>query len=139
VAAADSAFVGRGWAFPAGANATGGIAMVGGVDEIEQAMYLILATTPGERPMRPEFGCPLVDHMFAPLDATTYGQLAFEVQHALQRWEPRVTVEGVDVEPHASDSAAVLITVSYVIRDTYDRRSLVFPFYTIPEHQVVEP
>ena len=50
-------FVGRGWAFPLAADDTGSIALVAGSTEIEQAIRLILGTAPGERPMRPGFGC----------------------------------------------------------------------------------
>ena len=129
----DNPFVGTGWAYPVGVNTVGGIATVRGVDEIEQAMYLILATTPGERPMRPEFGCALVDFLFDPIDATTCGRIERAVEQALRRWEPRVEIEGVDVVIDPDADGRVFIDIKYVIRDTYDVRSLVFPFYVIPD------
>lgn len=130
----DNPFVGTGWAFPVGVNAVGGIATASGVDEIEQAMYLVLATMPGERPMRPEFGCPLMEFLFDPVDATTCGRIARAVESSVDRWEPRVTVDHVDVDIDPLSNDRVLIDIHYVIRDTYDRRSLVFPFYVIPDH-----
>jgi phage baseplate assembly protein W len=130
----SSELIGRGWHYPLRCGQNGAVSLVDGVEEIEQAIYLILATAPGERPMRPEFGCPLIDYVFAPLDATTMGEIAFEVRRALERWEPRVTVHDVTVRPDADRGAAVLIDITYQIRDTYDRRSLVFPFYVIPPH-----
>lgn len=130
----DNPFVGTGWAYPIGLNAVGGIATVNGVDEIEQAMFLILATTPGERPMRPEFGCPLVDFLFDPIDATTCGRIERAVEESLRRWEPRVDIIGVDVSVDGESDGRVFIDIRYSIRDTYDTRSLVFPFYLIPDH-----
>ena len=130
----DNPFVGTGWAYPVGVNAVGGIAMVGGVDEIEQAMYLILATTPGERPMRPEFGCPLVDYLFDPIDSTTCGRIERTVEESQRRWEPRVEITAVDVVIDSNADGRVFIDINYLIRDTYDVRSLVFPFYLIPDH-----
>ncbi|EIV92960.1 GPW/gp25 family protein [Frankia sp. QA3] len=125
-------FLGVGWQWPVGTDAVGAIAMTSGVDELEQAMYLILSTTPGERPMRPEFGCPLADYVFAPADSTTAGLIAFEVVRALTRWEPRIDVVDVDVTPDPADST-LWIDIGYAVRGDYDRRNLVVPFYVIPE------
>ncbi len=83
-------FIGAGWAFPLRTDATGAIALVRGEREIEESIRLILATAPGERPMRPEFGCAVHDYVFAPADASTAGQIAYEVRVALERWEPRI-------------------------------------------------
>ncbi|MET0863302.1 MAG: GPW/gp25 family protein, partial [Nakamurella sp.] len=88
-------FVGAGWAFPLNTDATGGVALVVGDREIEEAIRLILATAPGERPMRPEFGCRVHDHVFAPINASTAGAIAGEVRYALEMWEPRIDVEDV--------------------------------------------
>ena len=90
-------FIGRGWAFPLRTDATGGIALVSREREIEEAIRLILGTSPGERPMRPEFGCRIHDFVFASADATTAGLIAAEVRAALGRWEPRIDVEDVVV------------------------------------------
>jgi phage baseplate assembly protein W len=125
-------FLGVGWRWPVATDAGGSFAMTGGVTEVEQAMYLILSTTPGERPMRPEFGCPLADYVFAPADSTTAGLIAYEVVRALRRWEPRVDVLDVQVTPDAAEST-LWIDIGYRIRDSYDRRNLVVPFYVIPD------
>ncbi len=91
-------FVGAGWAFfPMRTDHTGSIALVTREREIEEAIRLILATSPGERPMRPEFGCRIHDFVFAPADAATAGQIAFAVRTALEQWEPRVNIRDVDV------------------------------------------
>lgn len=125
-------FLGRGWRWPVATDQTGGFAMTTGTAEVEQAMYLILSTTPGERPMRPEFGCPLADYVFAPADATTAGLISYEVVRAITRWEPRVEVVDVVVTPDA-DTSTLWIDIAYRLRDDYDRRNLVVPFYVIPE------
>ena len=53
-----------GWAFPPALDAQGGIALVSGSRELEEAMQIILLTYPGERPMRPAFGSRLRDFVF---------------------------------------------------------------------------
>jgi hypothetical protein len=125
-------FIGRGWAFPLRTDATGGIALVSREREIEEAIRLILGTSPGERPMRPEFGCRISEFVFASADGTTASAIGVEVKAALSRWEPRVDVEDVVVTFDARESSLLYIDIRYSIRRTNDRRNLVFPFYVIP-------
>jgi Bacteriophage baseplate protein W len=126
-------FVGAGWAFPLGVNRNGGIALVRRDVELEQAMQLILTTYPGERPMRHEFGSRLRDFVFRPINSQTVAELSYEVRQALIRWEPRVIIEAVNVLPNRRDEGLLYIDIQYRIKETNDRRNLVFPFYTIPE------
>jgi phage baseplate assembly protein W len=125
-------FVGTGWAFPLHTDATGAIALATDHEKIEQAMRLVLGTAPGERPMRPEFGCGIHDLVFAPADASTAGLIAHEVRLSLTRWEPRIDVLDVDVAVDAERPGLVYVDVRYSIKKSNDPRNLVFPFYTIP-------
>lgn len=126
-------FIGAGWAFPLGVAPQGGIALVRRELELEQAMRLILATYPGERPMRPEFGSRIRDYVFRPINVQTIAELSRVVREALLRWEPRVDVEAVLVNPVSADQGLLHIDIQYRPKDTNDRRNLVFPFYTIPD------
>ncbi|WP_037772032.1 GPW/gp25 family protein [Streptomyces sclerotialus] len=126
-------FVGSGWSFPLRISPTGGIALVSGEREIEEAMRLVLATAPGERPMRPEFGCAIHDMVFAPVNEATAGRIQHEVYATLDRWEPRIEVDDVTVTA-GDDQGVLYIDVRYSIRGTNNPRSLVFPFYVIPSH-----
>jgi phage baseplate assembly protein W len=128
-------FVGTGWAFPMRTDATGRIGLVSGVREIEESIRLILATAPGERPMRPEFGCAVHDYVFAPADASTAGDIAYAVRVALDRWEPRIELVDVDVRFDAVDNGTLYVDVHYSVLGTNDPRNLVFPFYLIPPHE----
>ncbi|MFC4909635.1 GPW/gp25 family protein [Actinomadura gamaensis] len=127
-------FVGAGWAFPMRVSASGGIALVTGEREIEEAMRLVLATAPGERPTRPEFGCAIHDMVFAPVNEETAGRIGYEVRTSLDRWEPRIDVEDVQVTADVEDAGVLYIDVRYRIRGTNNPRNLVFPFYVIPRH-----
>ena len=130
-------FVGAGIAFPMRTNAAGGVALVSREREIEEAIRLILGTTPGERPMRPEFGCRIAEHVFAPANAATAGQLAYDVRVALERWEPRIALDDVEVSFDAADAGVLYLDVRYHILGTNNPRNLVFPFYVIPVHEPV--
>lgn len=124
---------GKGWQFPPQLGPDGSLALVGGETEIEQAILIILRTAPGQRVMRPEFGCDLHDLVFMPNNSDTASRVGRAVRQALGRWEPRITVRRVDVLPDADDPARLLIDIQYEIRSTHNRRSLVYPFYLIPQ------
>ena len=131
-------FVGSGWAFPLRTNATGAFALVRRERELEESIRLILATAPGERPMRPEFGCGISEFVFAPADATTAGRIAAEVRRALERWEPRIDLVDVQVLFDAVETGTLYIDIRYQVAGTHDPRSLVFPFYVIPEDDTAD-
>lgn len=128
-------FIGAGWAFPARVSPRGGVALIRGADELEASMRMILETAPGERVMRPDFGCRIWEHVFDATDATTLGAMSHAVREALVRWEPRVELEQLTVELDPDQRHVVRIDVSYRVRATNDRRNLVHPFYVIPREE----
>jgi len=128
-------FVGAGWAFPLELDQTGSFALVTDEREIREAIRLIIGTSYGERPMRPDFGCAIHDFVFAEADAGTAGRLSYEVRASLRRWEPRIEVEDVSVSIDDVDRSLMYIDIRYRIKSTNDSRNLVFPFYTIPPEQ----
>ena len=127
-------FVGAGIAFPMRTDAIGGVALVAREREIQEAIRLILGTAPGERPMRPEFGCRIHDHVFNTATSATAGQIAYDVRQALDRWEPRIEVLDVGVDFDAMATGTLYVDISYEVRGLNDPRNLVFPFYVIPTH-----
>jgi len=125
--------LGRGWHFPPMLDERGTMALASDEDDIEQAIHIILATAPGQRVMRPEFGCRIHELVFAPNNATTAGLAGRYINEALGRWEPRIDVQRVDVVPDPDDPACLVISLGYRIAATHSNRSLVYPFYLIPE------
>jgi uncharacterized protein len=125
----DRDYIGQGLAFPLQINQQGGLALARGTNEIEQAIRIILGTAPGERVMRPQFGCRIHELVFAPDNASTRGLAADYVKTALDRWEPRVEVLEVNSESDPNRSGALMIGIKYRIRDSYNERSIVYPFY----------
>jgi phage baseplate assembly protein W len=127
-----SDFLGVGWAFPVELDARRRFALARHERDIEQAIQMILLTPPGQRVMRPTFGCQIHELIFAPNDSTTAGLAAYYVQDALAMWEPRIEVTDVQVDIDPDNQERMLITIDYDIKSTHDSRSLVFPFYHIP-------
>ncbi|MBI1298426.1 baseplate protein [bacterium] len=127
-------FVGRGLHFPLRVNAQGGLALSRGASEIEESIRIILETAPGERVMRPEFGCRVWELLFDPRNAATEAAAIEYVAGALKLWEPRIDVVSVNMinDPNYDDSV-MLVEIQYRIKRTHDERSIVFPFYIMDE------
>ena len=124
--------IGSGLAFPLQVDRRGGIALARDETDIEQAIELILSTAPGERPMRPEFGCGVHDFVFDSIDASTVGSMELAIRDALDHWEPRIVVETVEFDLSAVDEGRLMIDIGYRVRATNTLRNLVYPFYVIP-------
>src|SRR4051812_29889274 len=110
--------LGTGLAFPLGVDRRGGLALARGGSDVEQAISIILSTPLGERPMRPEFGCAVHDHVFDVVDAGTVGQMEEDIRRALRRWEPRIDVLGVQFDLRRIADGALPITIEYRLRAT---------------------
>src|SRR5262249_51884102 len=126
-------FIGRGIAFPLRVDQSGSIAYTSGATDIDASLRMVLITAPGERLMRPRFGCKIWDLLFEPINANTLGLMAVAVREAIDQWEPRIDVDDVDIEPDPRDHSKVLINIKYRVRTTNDHRNLVYPFYVIPQ------
>jgi phage baseplate assembly protein W len=127
--------LGTGISFPLRPDRRGDLALAHGEQDVEQAIELILSTAPGERPMRPEFGCSVHDFVFDRIDADTVGRIEHAVRMALDRWEPRIEVIDVLFDFDAADRGELPIEIRYTLRATSDVRNLVFPFYVIPDDE----
>ena len=125
-------FIGSGLAWPLAVDQSGSLATTGGADGISSALRMVLSTAPGERLMRPEFGCRIWNLLFEPINANTLGLMSEAVRDAVGRWEPRIELDDVRVEPDQGDIGSVRIHIDYRVKATNDRRNLVFPFYVIP-------
>jgi phage baseplate assembly protein W len=128
--------IGSGLAFPLQVDRRGGIALARDETDVEQAIELILSTAPGERPMRPEFGCGVHDFVFDSIDATTVGRMELAIRDALDRWEPRIFVETVEFNLDDVAAGRLIIDIGYRVRVTNTMRNLVYPFYVIPAEEL---
>ncbi len=123
-------FLGTGWAFPPEFSADPyGARLVSDEEDIRQSLLLLLSTTPGERIMRPKYGCDLMSVVFNRLTAATESQIVDMVTMAVLRFEPRVTLEEVRVEASPAHYGMIRIQLDYTIRRTNTRENVVFPFY----------
>lgn len=123
--------LGTGWTFPLQVNLQGGIQLSAAARSVEEAIWIILRTDLGERVYRPNFGSRLSELVFAPLNNQTLLLLRLYVEEALEMWEPRIILEEVVTDPDPV-RGRVDISIIYRLKDGYDTRSLVYPFYLSP-------
>jgi uncharacterized protein len=122
-------FLGVGWRFPLQVTPDGRIAQSRHEQRIEESIFLILSTTPGERPMLPEFGCGIHDILFAPSDSRTVALVVHLVRQALTKFEPRIDLLDVHIEHDAEAPNLLLVRIHYRVRATNAIGNLVYPFY----------
>ena len=127
--------VGSGISYPLGIGAQGGVALTSERSELEQAMHIVLTTGIGERVMRPRFGSRLNDLRFEPNNAQTAALAERYVEEALGMWEPRVNVVSVKANPDPNADNQLAIYIEYEVKTSNDLRSLVYPFYLIPDNE----
>jgi uncharacterized protein len=112
-------------------NSQGNLALSAGDRNIQESIWIILGTKLGERVYRPNFGSRLSELVFAPMSTQTLLLIRVYVREALEMWEPRILLRDILTEPNPI-KGQVLISIQYQIKETYDPRSLVYPFYLMP-------
>ena len=108
-------------AFPFHVDSRGRTAAAGYDDHVRDMIEQLLFTTPGERVMRPDFGCGLLELVFAPNSPEFASALQLSVQASLQRWLGDViTIESLEV---VSEDNVLRVHLVYVVIPTGTRRT----------------
>lgn len=126
----QKAFLGVGCAYPVGVDPVTGVTAIASYeDDVEQSLWIILTTAPGERVMRPDFGCGIYDLAFAVIDTATLTRVESEVRTSIQKYEARIELIDVIVDPSQAADGLLNIEVEYRVRRTNQVDNLVYPFY----------
>lgn len=128
-----SGIVGKGWAFPPKIGERDMMRMAEDDTDIRQAIRIILGTAPGERVMRPDFGCRIHELIFWPANQETADIAERYVREALLRWEPRIRLEAVTVTPGGAQYGQLMVEIVYEIKARNDKHNMVYPFYLTPQ------
>jgi phage baseplate assembly protein W len=128
VAVTREGFLGKGWAFPVRPRG-GRLRLTADEEAIRNSIFLILSTAPGERLMRPDFGCGLHELVFRPNTPAVRGAVRTAVRDGLVKWEPRIDLLDVSVEAAPDAANQLLIRVDYRVRTNNALFNLVYPFF----------
>ena len=109
-------------------SVTGQIETVEEDAALRQSIQLLLTTIPGERVMRPDYGCDLFRLAFSPNDETTAGLAIHYVRQAITRWEPRVEILRLDAARSDSQPDRLDIILDYRARGSRESQRLEYHF-----------
>jgi len=85
-------------------------------ESVRQSIKIILQTQPGERLMRPTYGAGLERYLHEPNTLTTRRQIRDLITASLERWEPRILLDRVDVWELDARPDTVRIEIVYRLR-----------------------
>ncbi len=123
-------FLGTGWGFPpAFSNKTSDVGMLSDVDDIQSSLEILLTTRPGERVMRPDYGCNLDELVFEPLTTTFKTYIKDLISTAILYYEPRIEVNSIELDDTGELEGRILIVIDYMVSATNTRFNFVYPFY----------
>jgi phage baseplate assembly protein W len=122
-------FLGKGLRFPVSVNLNGGVSSSALDENVRQSIFIILGTAPGERIMRPDFGCRIHDLMFAPNNDITAARAEVYCEEAIYKYEPRVEKISCIANANPDQPNRLDIRIEYVIAGKHEKRNLVYPFY----------
>jgi len=114
---------GRGISFPPRIGPDGRMVWSEGETNVRESIRVILMTEPQERERvrLSGFGAGLGRFLFEPNTASTYMLIQERITNALTRWEPRLRVESVQVQPDPNDPYAAVATITYKLIATQQR------------------
>jgi len=126
----ENSFLGRGWAFPPAFDTKSKRSvMVEEEEDIKQSLILIISTAPGERIMKPKFGCDLTSSVFDNIDSLAMNRMKDAIKTAVLNYEPRITLHEVTIDVADALEGKVHINLDYTIRKINVRTNIVYPFY----------
>ncbi len=125
-------FLGIGWKFPPTFDKKSKTnEMVSEENDIKESLLILLATQPGERVMRPEYGCDTKTLAFNTVNTTNLNFLASMIEKAIKFYEPRILLENIDISTKDILDGKLLIDIQYIVRTTNSRNNVVYPYYIL--------
>jgi uncharacterized protein len=123
-------FLGIGWGFPVQFQRNiGTVRMVSEVDDIIESLTILLSTRPGERVLRPDYGCNLEDLLFEPMNESLLTYVKDLVTKAILFYEPRIEAKKINISAADSLEGRLLVEVEFVVRSSNTRFNFVYDYY----------
>lgn len=126
-----NSFLGTGWGFPVTfqkENTRCGIRTVSEIDDIRESLTILFSTRPGERVLRPDYGCSMDDMVFEPVNESLKNYLIDLIEKAILYYEARIDLENVDLKDESIEGR-VIISLTFSVRTTNSRFNYVFDYY----------
>lgn len=132
-------FLGTGWSFPPKFDyELDTLQMSSDEQDIRESLFILMSTTPGERPTNPDYGCDLMQFNFMPIDVTTEYLMRQAIKYAVRWFEPRVKLEEIDIDTASEIDGVIYLTLNYKIIKSNIRNNIVFPYYKVEGTEIRE-
>lgn len=86
---------------------------------IKNSLYNIFSTSPGEKILNPEFGLNFEQWLFTNMSDNAALVITQTIYKQIQRWEPRVTINDVNVVPNYEQNE-YNISINYNNNNTFN-------------------
>jgi phage baseplate assembly protein W len=96
------------------------------IDVVLQDIQILIGTVPGERVMRPEYGCRLYTRLWDSVEEVAREGVT-DIRDAIREFEPRVDLLSVTASVSRS-TGLIKFAVSFRLKNTNTAANLVFPF-----------
>lgn len=104
--------------------------MASDIKDIEQSLTILLTTRPGERVMRPDFGCSLEDLLFEPINESLLTYVRNLIKRSILYYEPRIQLNEIEIlEDENLLEGRLRISIDITVRTTNGRFNYVYDFY----------
>lgn len=91
---------------------------------VRQSLEVILSTRPGEQLMHPGFGAGLTTFLGEPDTLTVRRRIHDRIAESIGRWEPRVTVDRIELLAPDNAPGTLRIELAYRLRRTGEAATL---------------
>jgi len=125
----NKSFLGQGWSFPVTFSEESGVDLVNEAEDIRQSLRILLTTPVGDRVTHPDFGCNIHEIVFDPVNQSTAQHIRRAIDKAILYFEPRITLENINLDISRHKDGILRISLDYVIRKVNIRSNAVFPYY----------
>lgn len=104
--------LGRCWAFPPQFSPDTGVKMAEGIEAVLQSLQVLFLTQTEERIMRESWGAGMNDFLFENISDELLANIQTRVEEVILRYEPRVTLKEIIIQPVANDASRLQITLT---------------------------
>lgn len=133
----EGKFLGIGWKFPPTfEKERGSVMLVSEEEDIKESLHILFSTKPGERVLSPDFGCDLQKRNFDVVDIALVNNIERAVKKAVLMYEPRITLEEIQVYEDDVELGKIWIDLTYTVRKTNSRSNMVYPYYILEGNNV---
>jgi phage baseplate assembly protein W len=94
---------------------TGDVAKKYDVNAVKQALKVLVLTNYYERPFQPKLGSPVYGMMFENVDIITANSLKLRLELLINKYEPRVRSQQIDVVPKPDTNEFEVTIYFYVV------------------------